>query len=69
MKIIFAFLLIVLTSMAYSQTSKSLAENRIIDFPDIPGYKTLKCDFHQHTVFSDGSVWPSIRVQEAIRDG
>ena len=22
-----------------------------------------------HTVFSDGSVWPNIRVQEAIRDG
>lgn len=22
-----------------------------------------------HTVFSDGSVWPNIRVQEAVRDG
>ena len=22
-----------------------------------------------HSVFSDGSVWPDIRVQEAIRDG
>ena len=38
-----------------------------IDFPDIPGYKTLKCEFHQHTVFSDGSVWPEIRVAEAVR--
>ena len=38
-------------------------------FPDIPGYQTLKCDFHIHTVFSDGSVWPDIRVQEAIKDG
>jgi 3',5'-nucleoside bisphosphate phosphatase len=38
-------------------------------FPDIPGYKTLVCDFHQHTVFSDGSVWPDIRVDEAIADG
>lgn len=38
-------------------------------FPDIPGYLTLKCDFHQHTVFSDGSVWPNIRVQEALKDG
>lgn len=42
---------------------------RVIEFPDIPGYLTLKCDFHIHTVFSDGSVWPNIRVQEAIRDG
>ena len=42
--------------------------NRKIDFPDIPGYRTLKCDFHQHTVFSDGSVWPTVRVEEALRD-
>jgi 3',5'-nucleoside bisphosphate phosphatase len=37
--------------------------------PDIPGYRTLKCDFHLHTVFSDGEVWPTTRVQEAWRDG
>lgn len=37
--------------------------------PDIPGYHTLKCDFHMHTVFSDGDVWPTLRVQEAWRDG
>ncbi len=43
--------------------------NRKIEFPDIVGYKTLVCDFHQHTVFSDGSVWPNIRVQEALKDG
>jgi hypothetical protein len=42
---------------------------RIIEFPDIPGYETLICDFHQHTVFSDGYVWPSIRVAEALTDG
>lgn len=53
----------------YSQNSEQSIEERFITFPDIPGYKTLKCDFHQHTVFSDGSVWPNIRVQEAIRDG
>lgn len=38
-------------------------------FPDIPGFNTITCDFHMHTVFSDGSVWPDIRVQEAIREG
>ncbi len=37
--------------------------------PDIPGYRTLKCDFHLHTVVSDGEVWPTTRVQEAWRDG
>jgi len=43
-------------------------QTRAIQFPDIPGYITLKCDFHIHSVFSDGSVWPDIRVQEALRD-
>jgi len=42
---------------------------REINFPDILGYKTLKCDFHMHTVFSDGSVWPPVRVDEAWREG
>ncbi len=40
-----------------------------INFPDILDYKTLKCDFHMHTVFSDGSVWPTVRVDEAVREG
>ncbi len=42
--------------------------SRALSFPDIPGYKTLKTDLHIHSVFSDGSVWPDIRVQEALRD-
>lgn len=42
---------------------------RKIQFPDVPGYLTLKADLHQHTVFSDGSVWPDIRVMEALMDG
>lgn len=37
--------------------------------PDIPGFRTLKGDFHIHTVFSDGTVWPTVRVMEAWRDG
>ena len=43
--------------------------DRVIAFPDIPGYLTLKCDLHMHTVLSDGYVWPTIRVQEALKDG
>jgi len=37
--------------------------------PDVAGFRTLKCDFHMHTVFSDGQVWPTTRVQEAWREG
>jgi len=40
-----------------------------IQFPDPPGYQTLKCDLHMHTVFSDGQVWPPVRVDEAWRQG
>lgn len=50
----------------FGQSSES---SRKISFPDIPGYKTLICDFHQHTVFSDGDVWPDIRIREALADG
>lgn len=42
---------------------------REIQFPDLPGARTLKCDFHMHTVFSDGLVWPTVRVEEAWRQG
>ena len=48
---------------AYSQTRTNYF------LPNIPGYITLKGDFHIHTPFSDGSVWPSDRVKEAWRDG
>ena len=40
-----------------------------IQFPDIPGFKTIICDFHTHTVFSDGYVWPTVRMDEAWREG
>jgi len=40
-----------------------------IPFPDLPSYQTLKCDLHEHTVFSDGLVWPPVRVAEAWRQG
>ena len=44
-------------------------EARLIRFPDAGGYHTLVADLHTHSVFSDGHVWPSIRVSEALRDG
>lgn len=65
-----AFILtLTLAAQATAHTPQSSDTNRKIQFPDVPGYKTLKCDFHQHTVFSDGKVWPSIRVEEALKDG
>ena len=40
-----------------------------ISIPDFGGYQTLKCEFHIHTIFSDGKVWPDIRVHEAWSQG
>ena len=54
---------VLFASLALGQT------RREIHFPDVLGYKTLKCDFHMHTVFSDGLVWPTVRVDEAWRLG
>ena len=62
-KLVFIALFIVCT---FSATT---GQRRIVNLPDIPGFVTLKCDFHMHTVFSDGGVWPTVRVDEAVRDG
>lgn len=61
--------LLIAFQLCFGQSDHTHTHSRSIKFPDIPGYKTLSCDFHIHTVFSDGSVWPDIRVQEALRDG
>ena len=72
-----AFLLLPLSSAAqisnddvrkYDHRNNSQVRNEI-SIPGFDGYQTLKCDFHIHTVFSDGSVWPDIRVQEAWQEG
>ncbi len=52
-----------ITEMDYSQLRTEIA------IPDFSGYHTLKCDFHIHTIFSDGKVWPDIRVHEAWQQG
>ncbi|MBP7498027.1 MAG: histidinol-phosphatase [Bacteroidales bacterium] len=49
--------------------SANSQQRKDIKLPDIEGYKTLKCDFHIHTIFSDALVWPTIRVEEAYREG
>lgn len=40
-----------------------------VHIPPVNGYQVLKCDFHMHTVFTDGHVWPNVRVQEAWKEG
>ncbi|MGC8794849.1 MAG: Sb-PDE family phosphodiesterase, partial [Bryobacteraceae bacterium] len=57
------FILILAAALAAAQVRDPLP------VPDLPGYQTLKCDFHMHTVFSDGQVWPALRVTEAWHDG
>jgi len=61
--------LIIIVLLFVSLTSLVNAQRKTVHLPDLPGYVTLKCDFHMHTVFSDGNVWPTVRIDEALRDG
>jgi len=71
MKSLFTFILLI--SFSVYSSSQTITETRNnspkFEIPDIPGYYTMKCDFHMHTIFSDGKVWPDIRVHEAIAEG
>jgi len=62
-KLVFILFVVFLFQTANAQS------RRVINIPDIEGYTTLKCDFHMHTVFSDGMVWPTVRVEEAWKEG
>ncbi|MCX6897266.1 MAG: Sb-PDE family phosphodiesterase [Verrucomicrobia bacterium] len=61
--------LVLMTILPAICWSAQLEVRRDIHFPTLSGYKTLACDFHMHTVFSDGNVWPTIRVNETWRQG
>ncbi len=58
---------IILASLVLSLATSATAQMRRTDysFPNTEEYKVLNCDLHQHTVFSDGLVWPTTRVLEA----
>lgn len=60
---------ILILLVASDTSTAQLRARSEIRIPDIPGYLTLKCDLHMHTVFSDGNVWPTVRVDEAWREG
>ncbi len=62
------FILSMFVAVAASVSVSATTPNKIV-IPNIEGYKTLKGDFHIHTVFSDATVWPTTRVQEALWEG
>ena len=45
-----------------------LAQNKIV-IPDTDKHIILTGDMHMHTIFSDGNVWPTTRVEEASSEG
>lgn len=59
------------TPVSYPKPAAGVAAPRTpMRLPEtVDGFILLKSDFHTHTVFSDGSVWPLTRVEEAYREG
>ncbi len=68
MRLLPAFALIA-ASTAHGHGDVRPTEGQKISFPDTEGRHTVVVDLHTHSVFSDGHVWPTIRVREAERDG
>ena len=65
-----AILLLPIGVFAHGKASRGPEdEPRKISFPDTAHYLTLVLDPHTHSAFSDGHVWPRIRIGEAFRDG
>ncbi len=55
--------------MRYLDENRRPVQREQIIIPNVGAYQVLKCDFHMHTVFSDGQVWPTIRNQEVWEEG
>jgi len=55
--------------MRYLDENRRPVYREHIIIPDVGAYQVLKCDFHMHTVFSDGHVWPNVRNQEVWQEG
>ncbi|MBQ7268974.1 MAG: CehA/McbA family metallohydrolase [Bacteroidales bacterium] len=62
-------ILVSVLSLIFSAAASAQTVTHPVIVPDIPGYVTMKGDMHLHTVFSDGTVWPTTRVEEAILEG
>ena len=61
MRQIISILLIIASLNSYSQKRK-------VFFKSPEGVYFISSDLHIHSVFSDGAVWPTVRVDEAIKD-
>ena len=61
MRQIISILLIIASLNSYSQERK-------VFFKSPEGVYFISSDLHIHSVFSDGAVWPTVRVDEAIKD-
>ena len=68
MKRLFLLIAALSVTMVSSAAISAVTPNKIV-VPNFGEYKTLKGDFHVHTVFSDCNVWPVSRIQEAIWEG
>lgn len=55
--------------MRYLDENRRPVQRKQILIPNVGEFQVLKCDFHMHTVFSDGLVWPTIRNQEVWEEG
>lgn len=67
--IILVLIIFSLSSCITYRISTSPEKVKEWKIPDLEGYVTLLCDLHTHTCFSDGYVWPTVRVDEAYKDG
>ncbi len=61
---------IAIAASAAATAAEAGPAGKPLEFPAAPdGRQVLAIDLHMHTVFSDGEVWPTVRVEEARRDG
>ena len=56
-------------TVQFGDVVKNIPPKREITIPDVGEFRVLKGDFHIHTMFSDGSVWPQERIHEAVGNG
>lgn len=68
MKTRFVLPIAVLLFVSAGAASAQIKKNTLV-LPPVEGYRILKCDFHLHTIFSDGEVWPEVRALEAYSEG
>ena len=69
MQLLIGIIFLTLSTAVYSHGGADAGptdKDRHIQFPDTEQYKTLVVDLHTHSTFSDGHVWPTIRILSLI---